>query len=164
MESVYGNSYESRDPGDYSYPSSPFNPIRGESRSSFVDTSESRTASESSSAPVAPIYSGSNRPQSFQTTVSGVNSNTPKYNSSQEIDELIDNLLKKNLPDLQTVEGKAVLSERAQKIEELKKLADEIRKEEKERKEIEEIKQENEWLDRILASMRKQDPNYGKRL
>lgn len=158
MESVsLGGVSESRTSSRPSYRQS------SESRSSYVDTSESRTASESSSVPVAPIYSGNSRPQSFETTVSGVNSNTPKYNNSQEIDALINNLLKQKMPDFQTVEGKAVLSAREQKIAELKKLADEIRKEEKERKAIEEIKQENEWLDRIIASIRKED-NHGKHL
>lgn len=162
MESVYGNSYESREPGDYSYPSSPFNPIRGESRSSFVDTGESRTASESSSAPVAPIYSGSNRPQSFQTTVSSVKPSF-EYNSLEDIDKLIDKLVSSKMPEFKTLEGITLLTEREQKIAELKKLADEIRKEEQERKAIEELKQENEWLDRVIASIRKQD-NNGKHL
>jgi len=161
MESVYGNSYESRDPGDYSYPSSPFNPIRGESRSSFVDTSESRTASESSSAPVAMNY-GNNRPQSFETTVSSVKPSF-EYNSLEDIDKLIDKLVSSKMPEFKTLEGITLLTEREQKIAELKKLADEIRKEEQERKAIEEVKQENEWLDRVIASIRKQD-NNGKRL
>lgn len=86
----------------------------------------------------------------------------PEYNNLEDIDKLIDKLVAEKIPNFQTQEGKEVLNSRQQKIEELKKLAEEIREQEKERKAIEEMRQENEMLDRIIASIRKQD-NYGKR-
>jgi len=118
--------------------------------------SESRDTGESRCSYSSNNFSSESRNDSESRYDSRGQVNNTRYNNLDDIDSLIEKL-EREMPNIQSNNPRInqALEQRRQKIEELKRLRDEARRESEEEKQLRMLEQSNDELDDVIGNLKK---------